>query len=223
MTVRAKRQLQSDTKWKMGERRQVGYVMCEIKGISQEGCAEGGSLNSMSCWGRDGWTTAALVKVREKGSVTNQAKMMGVGLQVLTVSRKYRKSGNFWLPVGLGNSPGNRCELKTWNLAAETQDPLLLAGREEGGLGKAGGSSPEDQGLPFNHVCQVLDLHPSECKQWLQSDSVAKLLFTAKTKKWQMNWGERAASSGRKYSFSNDLAVLLRVTAFQDRVSQQDT
>lgn len=80
----------------MGERRQVGYVICEIKGISQEGCAEGGSLDSLSCWGRDGWTTAAFVKVREKDSVKNQAKMMGVGLHVLMASRKDRKSGNLW-------------------------------------------------------------------------------------------------------------------------------
>lgn len=85
----------------MGERWQVGYVICEIKGISQEGQAEGGSLDSKSCWGRDGWSTAAFAMVREKDSVKNQVKMMGVGLQVLTASRKDKKSGNLWQGTSL--------------------------------------------------------------------------------------------------------------------------
>lgn len=211
----------------MGEKRQVGYVTCEIKGISQAAWTEGGSLDSKSCWGRDGWITAEFAKVRENGFVKNQAKMMGVGLQVLTASRKDRKSSNLRQGTSLVVWGTAQVTGMNWreNLKPCCRDTgSFTAGRKRGRrTWQIWRKEPEDQGLPFIHVCLVLDLHPLECRQGLQSDSVAWLLFTAKTKKWQMNWEERAGSSGRKYSFSNDLAVLSRITAFQDRGSQQDT
>lgn len=72
----------------------------------------------------------------------------------------------------------------------------------------------------------MLDPDPSEGKQGLQLESVAWLLFAAKAKEQEMSRGEKGRIlqySDRTESFSNDLAVLLRVTALQDRASQQDT
>lgn len=104
MIASAKRRLQADTEWWVEEAwRQAGYAICEIKGISREGCIQRGSLASVSRWGKggchdgSGWvvvTSAAFVKIREKDVVKNQDKMMGAGASILMASSQYRKSGS---------------------------------------------------------------------------------------------------------------------------------